>query len=139
MVDTHLASGGGGSVILGLGTDLVGIARIRGVLERHGQAFLDRTYTPAEQAYAREARDPAERLAARWAVKEAAMKALGTGWAQGVRLTDIALLPATADGPPRLVLTGVAAQVAARLGATRHHASVSHSDGLAVATVILEG
>ena len=126
-------------MILGLGTDLIGIARIRGVVERHGHVFLDRTYTAEEQAYAQAAKDPAERLAARWAVKEATMKALGTGWAQGVRLTDIALLPATEQRPPRLVLTGVAAEVAARLGATRHHASVSHSDGLAVAVVILEG
>ena len=78
-------------MIRGLGTDLVGIARIRGVWQRHGATFLDRTYTPAEQAYALEAADPAERLAARWAVKEAAMKALGTGWAQGVRFTATAM------------------------------------------------
>ncbi len=139
MVDAELADPGGFPMILGLGTDLIGIARIRGVCDRHGQTFLDRTYTTEEQAYARSAKDPAERLAARWAVKEATMKALGTGWAQGVRLTDIALLPATDRQPPRLVLTGVAAEVAARLGATRHHASVSHSDGMAVAVVILEG
>ena len=137
MVDTILAGAGGGPVIVGLGTDLIGIARIRGVWERHGQAFLDRTYTAEEQAYALAAKDPAERLASRWAVKEAAMKALGTGWAQGVRLTDIALLPA-GESAPRLVLTGVAAEHAARRGATRFHASVSQSDGLAVAVVILE-
>lgn len=124
-------------MILGLGIDLIGVARIAGVYSRHGQRFLERAYTAAEIAYCLDARDPAERLAARWAVKEAAMKALGTGWAQGVTFTQIAL-PSGGGLRPVLELTGQAAQVAAGLGANRWHASISHSDGTAVAVVVLE-
>jgi holo-[acyl-carrier protein] synthase len=125
-------------MIVGLGTDVVGVERIAGVHRRQGQRFLDRVYTGDEQAYCLAARDPHERLAARWAAKEACMKALGTGWAQGVAFTHIALLPGAAGGAPRLLLDGEARRVAERLGALRWHCSVSHSDGLAVATVILE-
>ncbi len=124
-------------MIVGLGTDLVGVARIRSVLANHGERFLERVCTPDEQAYCRAAKDPAERLAARWAAKEAAMKALGTGWTQGIRFTDIALAHDDA-GAPRLVLTGAAADHARRRGATRFHVSISHADGFAVAVVILE-
>lgn len=125
-------------MIVGLGTDLVGIARITGVLARHGERFLARVYTAEEIAYCTAARDPGERLAARWAAKEAAMKALGTGWAKGVGFRDIALLPAEA-GAPALVLSGGAATRAATLGARRWLCSVSHSDGFAIAVVVLEG
>lgn len=125
-------------MIVGLGTDLISLRRIADVHQRQGQRFLDRVYTPDEQRYALELRDPSERLASRWAAKEACMKALGTGWAKGVTFTQIALLPGDDRGAPRLLLTGEASAAAARLGATRWHCSVSHSDGLAIATVILE-
>lgn len=123
-------------MIVGLGTDLVGIERIRQVHARQGQRFLDRVYTAVEQAYCLQARDPAERLAARWAAKEATMKALGTGWTKGVDFRQIAVV--SNDGPPGLLLTGTAAVVAAQRNVTRLHVSLSHSDGMAVATVILE-
>lgn len=125
-------------MIVGLGTDLVGVARIAAVHERQGQRFLDKVFTPAEQQHCLAAAEPAERLAARWAAKEAAMKALGTGWAKGVSFTQIELLPGPDRGAPRLHLHGVAATVASAIGATRFHCSISHSDGFAVATVILE-
>jgi holo-[acyl-carrier protein] synthase len=125
-------------VILGLGTDLVGIKRIAGVHARHGARFLDRVYTSDEQAYCLAAAAPAERLAARWAAKEAAMKALGSGWAKGVTFRDIEVLAAV-GGPPRLSLHGQAAELARSLGVSRMHLSLSHSDGLAIATVLLEG
>ena len=125
-------------MIVGLGTDLISIRRIADVYKRQEQRFLDRVYTSEEQRYALEMRDPSERLAARWAAKEACMKALGTGWAKGVTFTQIALLPGDDRGAPRLTLTGEALAVAARLHATRWHCSVSHSDGFAIATVILE-
>jgi len=124
-------------MIIGLGTDLVGVARIAGVYARHGEHFLARTYSAGERTYCLAARDPAERLAARWAAKEACMKALGTGWAKGVGFTDISLL-ADAAGVPRLALAGGALRVAERLGARRWHCSVSHSDGFAMAVVVLE-
>lgn len=125
-------------MIVGLGTDLVGIERITAVHDRQGIRFLNRVYTPAEQAYCLAAREPGERLAARWAAKEAAMKALGTGWAKGVAFTSIEVIPAGDGVPPRLQLHGAAAIRAQALGATRWHVSLSHSDGLAIATVILE-
>lgn len=125
-------------MIVGLGIDLISLRRIADVHLRQGQRFLDRVYSPEEQRYALELRDPSERLASRWAAKEACMKALGTGWAKGVTFTQIALLPGDDRGAPRLVLTGEALASAVRLGATRWHCSVSHSDGLAIATVILE-
>jgi holo-[acyl-carrier protein] synthase len=138
VVEARLAAGDGRAVIVGLGTDIISLKRIADVHQRQGQRFLDRVYTPEEQRYALELRDPSERLASRWAAKEACMKALGTGWAKGVSFTQIALLPGDDRGAPRLVLTGEALAAATRLGATRWHCSVSHSDGLAIATVILE-
>ncbi len=124
-------------MIVGIGLDLVGIERIRAVHQRQGQRFLDRVYTAGEQAYCLGFRDPSERLAARWAAKEACMKALGTGWALGVGFTDIAVVSSEGEGP-RLELVGAALARAQLLGATRRHVSLSHSDGMAVAMVILE-
>jgi holo-[acyl-carrier protein] synthase len=125
-------------MIVGLGTDLISLRRIADVYKRQEHRFLDRVYTPEEQNYALEMHDPSERLASRWAAKEACMKALGTGWAKGVTFTQIALLPGDDRGAPRLILTGEALAVADRLRAVRWHCSVSHSDGFAIATVILE-
>ena len=126
-------------MILGLGTDLIGVARIAGVQARQGRRFLDRVYTPAELDYCLAAREPAERLAARWAAKEATMKALGTGWAQGVGFLQIELLPGPERGAPILNLYAAARARADVLGARRWLCSVSHSDGLAIATVVLDG
>lgn len=123
-------------MIVGLGLDLVGVERIRGVHARQGQRFLDRVYTAAEQAYCLSFRDPSERLAARWAAKEACMKALGTGWAQGVGFIDIEV--ASGDGAPRLTLSRAAAARAATMRVIRSHLSITHSDGLAAAVVVLE-
>jgi holo-[acyl-carrier protein] synthase len=123
-------------MIIGLGTDLVGVERIRAVHQRQGQRFLDKVYTLEEQAYCLSARDPAERLAARWAAKEAVMKALGTGWTQGVDFKHIAVVSSTAA--PRLALSGRAAEVAAGLHIGAWHVSLSHSDGMAIAVVIAE-
>lgn len=124
-------------MIVGLGVDLAGIARVRSVWQRHGHRFAERILHAGERAYCLHAADPAERLAGRWAVKEAALKALGTGMQAGVSFTDIGLLP-DGGGRPRLVLVGGALAAAGRLGARRWQASLSHSDGFAVAVVILE-
>ena len=121
-------------MILGLGTDLVGIARIRGVFERQGQRFLERVYTPAEQTYCLAAKDPGERLAARWAAKEAVMKALRTGWTRGVDFRQIEVV--SGQGAPQIRLHGVTAAIAAEQGITRWLLSLSHSEGLAIATAI---
>jgi holo-[acyl-carrier protein] synthase len=127
-------------VIAGLGVDLCDVERVRRALEGpSGQRFRDRVFTPAEQEYC-EARKRGRfaSYAARFAAKEAAMKALGTGWGGGVGWRDFEVLPA-GDGPPRLVLHGEAAKVAARRGLVRWLVALSHTDSGAVASVVVEG
>jgi holo-[acyl-carrier protein] synthase len=123
-------------MIVGIGTDLVGVARISAVYQRQGARFLDKVYSADEQDYCLSARDPAERLAARWAAKEAVMKALGTGWARGVDFRHIVVVSGT--GAPHLSLQQRAAEVAAGLQIAHWHLSLSHSDGMAIAMVIAE-
>src|SRR5207245_2299169 len=84
-----------------LGVDLVEIARIREILERHGERFLARVYTEAEVAYCRTHREPAPSLAARFAAKEAAFKVLGTGWGEGVRWRDVEVVRDPRGAPRR--------------------------------------
>jgi holo-[acyl-carrier protein] synthase len=124
-------------VIVGLGTDVVGVPRIRVLLERHRERFLDRWFDPREAAWINAAADGAERAAARWAAKEAAAKALGTGFAGGIVPSQIAIVHG-AGGAPRLELSGAAQARALALGTVRQHVSISHADGVAVAVVILE-
>lgn len=124
-------------MIVGLGTDVVGIPRVREVLERHRGRFLERWFDPREAALIAGAGDGAERAAGRWAAKEAAAKALGCGFADGIVPSAIAVIPGP-SGAPRLELSGPALARALALGATRWHVSLSHADGVAVAVVILE-
>lgn len=124
-------------MIIGIGSDLIAVDRVRRVHERHGERFLQRVYSPDERSYCLQAKDPAERLAARWAVKEAAMKALGTGWSGGVHFRHIAVAH-DRHGAPQLILTAGALAVANEKHVTRHHVSLSHADGMAMAFVILE-
>ncbi len=124
-------------MIVGLGIDTVGIPRVRQILARHGARFLERWFDPAEAAYITAHADGAERAAVRWAAKEAAAKALGTGFAAGIVPSQISVLPQS-GGAPLLRLTGAAQARADVLGVTRLHVSLSHADGAAVAVVILE-
>jgi holo-[acyl-carrier protein] synthase len=137
VVDRRLGPARTGAVIVGLGIDTCGVARMRSIWQRHGDRFLSHWFAPAERDCVSGLRDPAERLAGRWAAKEAAAKALGTGFAQGVCPTQIAIVAAPA-GAPALVLSGAAHERACLMGATRLHVSISHADGHAVAVVILE-
>lgn len=121
--------------IVGHGIDLVEIARIAEVLGRHEERFLERVFTPSEQAYRADSRRRTEHLAARFAAKEAAMKALGTGLASGITWTDIEVAGGP-SGSPVLRLHGRAAEVAAGLGITSWHLSLSHTDSHAIASVI---
>ena len=91
-------------MILGTGVDIAEVDRIRGVIQRHGHRFIDRVFTPAEIAYVESKANRFERYAARFAAKEAGMKAIGTGWRRGVRWHDfeVANLP---SGKPELKLT----------------------------------
>ena len=107
-------------------------------IERHGHRFIDRIYTSAEIAYVESKANRFERYAARFAAKEAGMKAIGTGWKRGVRWQDfeVANLP---SGKPTLSLHGVAAQVAANMGVRSVALSMTHTALQGMAMVILEG
>ena len=124
-------------MIIGIGIDLVENARIRGSLERFGDRFLSRIYTEGEREYCKKCANPEIHFAARFAAKEAAFKALGTGWAAGVKWKDVEVkrLP---SGKPELHLHGEALVIATSLGATRFHVSLTHDQSISSAVVILE-
>jgi len=124
-------------MIVGTGVDIAETSRIDRVFERHGDRFSKRVYTPEEIAYCEKFKNKAERYAARFAAKEAAFKALGTGWGNGVHWLDVEVIHLP-SGKPELVLTGRALEVARELGVTRASVSISHSDRYVVAQVILE-
>lgn len=124
-------------MIVGLGLDIAEIDRIQSAIERHGKPFLERLFTPAEIAYCERHKNKFERYAGRFAVKEAAMKALGTGWRYGVRWRDIEVTNQP-GGKPVLRLSGVAGEFAAKLGAKNISLTITHSGNFALAQVILE-
>jgi holo-[acyl-carrier protein] synthase len=124
-------------MIIGSGIDLVEIRRIEQSIARYGQRFLNRVYTPAEQAYCQRKRNHAESFAARFAAKEAGAKALGTGIGYGVIWKEIEVGRAP-GGRPTLLFHGRAAQIAAQLGVVNAALSLTHSEELAQASVILE-
>ncbi len=119
------------------GVDMIEIERVNQAVAAHGDRFLDRVFTPAELAYCQGRR---ESLAARFAVKEAVAKALGTGiWRQGVTWTDIETLSDPESGAPRLVLHGSAAAQAQAQGLTTWAISLSHDRSRAIAFVTALG
>ncbi len=121
------------------GVDLVEVSRIQEMLESHGDRFTARVFTEGEQTYAESAGSGrAERYAARFACKEAVFKVLGTGWGQGVAWTDIDVVR-TASGRPELCVAGVAAERARELGVRAWSVSITHTAGLAFASVIATG
>lgn len=124
-------------MIVGTGIDLAEVDRIRASIERFGERFVNRVFTPREIAYVERKANRFERYAARFAAKEAGMKAIGTGWKRGVTWRDfeVANLP---SGKPTLLLSGVAAQVAAKLGVKNISLSMTHTAAMAMAQVILE-
>jgi holo-[acyl-carrier protein] synthase len=124
-------------MIVGSGIDLVEIGRIQQSMDRYGSRFLDRVYTGAEQAYCLRKRKAAESFAARFAAKEAGAKALGTGIRNGVSWLEIEVVR-EASGRPTIQFHGRAAQFAARLGVARAALSITHTDTLAMASVVLE-
>lgn len=124
--------------IPGVGIDLVEVSRIRASVERGGQAFLDKVFTAAEQAECAGRADPAMHLAARFAAKEAAMKALGSGFGQhGVGFHDFELRKDEA-GRPFLAVAGAAAKLAREHGLRGFRVSISHTATLAAAVVMAE-
>jgi len=125
-------------MIVGLGIDISEVNRIREAIERYGDHLLNRIFTASEIAYCKKHRDPYERYAARFAAKEAAMKALGTGWRRGVRWVDIevARMP---GGQPTIKFYGESEKIAASLGVKRVLLTITHSGNIAMAQVIFEG
>ena len=124
-------------MIIGTGIDLVEVERIEHAANRFGARFLNRIYTQAEQAYCLRKRASGESLAARFAAKEAAAKALGTGISAGVNWLEIEVTR-EAGGRPGVRFHGRAAQIAHRLGVVRAALSLTHTNDLAMASVVLE-
>ncbi len=120
---------------LGLGVDIVEIARLTLAIERQGQAFLDRCFLPTEQEYCNSHREPARSYAARFAAKEAVAKALGTGFGAHLGWCDVEVRRKE-SGEPFIILHGTGAKTANRLGITTLLVSLSHSERYAVATAI---
>jgi holo-[acyl-carrier protein] synthase len=123
-------------MIVGLGLDVVDLARFAGVLERHGEAFVRRIYRP-DEVRARKGGGRVAHLAGLFAAKEAAMKALGTGWGEGVGFRQIEIARG-AQGPPALIFHEQAARRAGEIGAGRSHLSITHDGRVAAAVVVLE-
>jgi holo-[acyl-carrier protein] synthase len=124
-------------VIVGLGLDIAEVDRIEAAIRRRGAPFLERLFTPAEVSYCERHKNRFERYAARFAAKEAAMKALGTGWSHGVRWRDIEVTREV-TGKPTVRLAGAALQIAERMGVKNISISITHSGNLALAQVIFE-
>ena len=124
-------------MIVGLGVDISEVNRIEAAITRFGRAFLDRVFSPSEIAYCERHRNRFERYAGRFAAKEATMKALGTGWARGVRWVDIEVVRLP-TGQPTMALHGATREHADRLGVRRISLSITHSGNTALAEVIFE-
>ncbi len=124
-------------MILGTGIDLAEVPRIKAAIERNGERFLRRIYTASEIAYVEKKANRYERYAARFAAKEAGMKAIGTGWRRGVTFQDfeVANLP---SGRPTLRLHGRAAEIAAEMGVKNIALSLTHTTENGMAFVVLE-
>ncbi len=124
-------------MIIGTGVDLCEVGRIREAIERHGQRILNRVFTEAEVAYSQRKANHFERFAARFAAKEAGMKALGTGWRGGLGWRDLEVrnLP---SGQPTLTLHGKAAEIAEKLGVRTISLPMTHTAEQAMALVIFE-
>jgi holo-[acyl-carrier protein] synthase len=125
-------------MIVSIGIDIVEVERLERAVERHGSRFLEKIFTRAEIAYCDGKAARFVHYAGRFAAKEAAMKALGTGWGQGVSWREVEILPSP-SGPPQLVIHGVARARFESLGASAAHLSISHTQQHAVAQVIFEG
>ena len=124
-------------MIVGTGIDIVEVPRLAQAIERFGERFLRRVFTDAEIAYCRSKQNYVERFAARFAAKEAALKAIGTGWNRGVAWRDVEVRREP-GGRPSIVFSGKAAEFAGRLGMRRASLSLSHTPEHAIAQVILE-
>jgi holo-[acyl-carrier protein] synthase len=125
-------------MIVGTGVDIAEVERIGQTLERFGHRFIERVFTAEEIRYCESKANRVERYAARFAAKEAAMKAIGTGWNRGVTWRDVEVRRSPGQRPT-MAFHGNAREFFAKLGATRAHLSLTHTKQFAMAQVILEG
>jgi len=123
--------------VVSTGIDIVDIPRLEASMARHGERFTRRVFTPAEQAYCEGRAEPAIHFAGRFAVKEAVLKVLQTGWARGIGWTDVEVVSGPA-GAPSVTLARGAKERADAMGIARIHISISHTDTHAVASAVAE-
>ena len=126
------------SNIIGIGTDITECLRIARMIERHGEAFIARVYTPEEIRYCQTRKQSTQHFTGRWAAKEAVLKALGTGWRRGISWRDIEILNEP-GGKPLVMLTGGAREVAQQLGITEMLVTISHCHTHATAYALAAG
>jgi holo-[acyl-carrier protein] synthase len=117
------------------GIDLVDCPRIEQMMQRHGERFLNRIFTVSEQAYAEASRNTVEKLAGRFAAKEAVLKLMGTGWRGKIAWTDIEITN-NASGQPEVTLSGEVKEIAARLGIEHISMSITHTANFAIASAV---
>jgi len=125
-------------MIVGIGVDIVEVDRIRRIVERHGDRFVRRVFSEREAAYCRSCVHPEQRFAARFAAKEAVLKALGVGWRKGVSFGEVEVRT-NELGAPAVELSGRALELSRELGVRRLLLSLSHDARYAVAQVVAEG
>ena len=126
------------SDVIGIGTDITECLRIARMIERHGDLFINRVYTPAEIRYCQNRKQTTEHFTGRWAAKEAVLKALGTGWRRGISWRDVEVVNEP-GGKPIVSVHGGAKQVVEDLGITRLLISISHCRTHATAYAIATG
>jgi holo-[acyl-carrier protein] synthase len=124
-------------MIVGIGVDIVEVGRMRRAVQRYGDRFIRRVFTESEAAYCRRCVHPEQRFATRFAAKEAALKALGVGWAQGLQFLDVEVSNDEL-GAPSVAFTGKALDLSRGLGVARIHVSLTHHRDFAIAQVVLE-
>jgi holo-[acyl-carrier protein] synthase len=117
------------------GIDLVDFPRIEEMIKRHGERFLNKVFTAAEQAYAEANKNGTEKLAGRFAAKEAVLKLVGTGWRGKIAWTDIEIINNPA-GPPEVVLCGEVKKIADKLGIKHISISITHTANFAIASAV---
>ncbi len=121
--------------IVGHGIDIVKVSRVAEMLAEHGERFLTRCFTAGERTYSMRGPRAAEHLAVRFAAKEAVLKAIGTGWRDGIAWTDVEVV-LEPSGKPGVRLANVAESTALRLGITSWSLSLSHTEDSAIASAI---
>ena len=126
------------SDIIGIGTDITECLRIARMIERHGELFINRVYTPAEIKYCQSRKQATQHYTGRWAAKEAILKALGTGWRKGISWRDIEIRNEP-GGKPMVAVRGGAKDVVEQLGITEIHVTISHCRSHATAFAIAVG